>query len=585
MEILHIYGTNGAEISTVDLTPCGKTLLVGLVGGRLEISEAAAPGTEIVAALVRNEDGWLLASSKPDVPIVAGPKAEPDMQLMPGVVCAIAGYSFRLERDQASAGCMLLWRYERSNVVADAVVAGRNVVAVNNAVGTPSVNPALAGDVLFEFFPSADGIDVVSGTGEKRQRLTISAGTLFAVGGFEAMYLSSADAEQAMKTSAPFRWPSRKPLRELMIGVGVLVALLFVCCVMKLVEGHYRSELATPMGAAVSEPMYDHTPYQDSSDFGADYEVKFYRSLPSILGAETQPLASDLVRTGQMPNFTNDTAVSRRVQFLNDVTEIQKIVRSGRWEELEPKLKGVDREMFTLSDADDFYREAEELLTALTKTFPSYVRAYVNGGTDLGVITGNYRRKFEELRKGNRFMTGVTLGREERLSEERAAAVKAFVAERDRARSVKMLTVEQTMTLTDSYLALADALSDAYYQDIVVICRKQITDLVDRLSTEVIKTAEATGDSSVLARLGPLAELGAMMDMPEERVADWRRRAQVAKKELMVRYQKLYQEYRLKAGNDRAAALKALDEMLEIGFADSPYYGWAVREKEKIERK
>ena len=586
MELLHIYGSDGTELPSEDLSSRTKSILICRDGDRLVLSEAAATGVEVVAALVRNEDGWALASSKPDVMVTSGPKSAPDMQLIPGLVCGIAGYSFRLERDKSTSGCMLLWRYDRSKIVADGVIAGRNVVAENAASGKPCVNPALAGDTLFEFFPAADGIDVVTGTGEKRTRQSISSRTLFAVGGFEAMYLSAEDAEAAMKSSSPFSWPSRKPRRWLLLG---LLALMGLCALVGMFYMRHQAllrQLAIPRSAQQVAPMFGHNPYEDASDRETIFELHFYRSLPLVLGPDPSPIADDLIRAGQLPQFTNNVTAARRVRFLNDVKKVQILVRSGRWDELRTVLNGLDKEMFTLSDAQDFYNDAVELLNLVNVVQPARVRKLLEGQLSVEEADRSGKAMFAALQTNNLFMTGATLKRERARSGERRSVILAFLEKRRRLEEQgEKATSAEIAAFTDAFCALRDQMTDSAYAAVLDSTVKTLQDAV-RKDAEVLMKLESNALNDIrIVKLVTLADLGGQLGVPEDEIATWRKRARDASGRLALRYQKSYQLYRLKIGSDRDLALKTLDEMIAIGFTESPYYRWALREKERVSKK
>ena len=586
MEILHIYGPDGSELPSEDLSTRTKSILICRDGSRLALSEAAAAGAEVVAALVRNEDGWALASSKPDVMVTSGPKSAPDMQLLPGLVCGIAGYSFRLERDKATSGCMLLWRYDRSKIVADGVIAGRNIVAENAADGRPCVNPALAGDTLFEFFPAADGIDVVTGAGEKRTRQSISARTLFAVGGFEAMYLSSEDAAAAMKSPSPFSWPSRKPRRWLLLG---LLALFGLCALVGMSYMRHQAllrQLAIPRCAQQVAPMYGHVSYEDASDRETIFELHFYRSLPLILGADPSPIADDLIRAGQLPQFTNNVTAARRVRFLQDVKKIQLLVRSGRWDELRAALDGLDREMFTLSDAQDFHHDAVELLNLVNVVQPTRVCQLLEGKITVEEADRSGAAMFANLQTNNLFMTGATLKRERARSAERRSVILAFLEKRRRFdEKGDNAEITEIAELTDAFCALRDQLTDSAFASALDSTVKTLQDAVRRGTDALMKLKPDAVNDLRVARLSALADLGGQLGIPEAEIAAWRTRAKDATGRLALRYQQSYQLYRLKIGSDRDLALKTLEEMIAIGFTESPYYRWALREKERVSKK
>jgi len=587
MELLHIYGSDGKEVCTEELSARTKPIKVCRRDGKIELCESVAPGSEVVAALIRNEDGWALASSSLSEPVVAGPKSAPDMQLLPGLVCSIAGHTFRLERDQASTGNLMLWRYAGSKVVADSVFAGRNVVAENASDGKPCVNPAIAGETLFEFFPAAESIDIVTGSGEKRHRLSVSANTLFNVGGFEGMYMSSGDAATAMKTSAPFSWPSRGPRRGLLLGLLILAGLCAFAATLKMRLDALGAELAKPRGAVQVAPIFDHSPYDDASDERARYDLSFYRALSTVLQPEPTDVAEDLVRVGQTSAISNDAVVVRRVKFLNDVKDIQTLIQSARWDELQPKLDTVDREMFTLGDAADFLADAKDALDIIASTQPKRLSAFLFSNepvTKEEVLA--WQADMEKRIAQNRFFEGDMRHRELAVRTERAETAIAFRTAFDNVRAVgSKATPQQIVALTDAYCNMRDVLLENIYADIMQKVRTQISECAADIAATVLAESDKTHSMLPMAKLFPLAELGNQVGVAQDTLDKWTNAAKAARKTLDTRYQDLYRAYRVKGPSDPKAGADFLKEMIEIGFVESPYYRWALREKERNSKK
>ena len=592
MELLHVYDGAGQELFVRDLAGETKPQLILVRDGRAAIAETASASDKVIGAFVRNEDGWSIASSSADVPVVSGPKSAPDMQLLPGMVCSVGGYAFRLERDSAATGCMLLWRVAGSNVVADAVVAGRNVVATGTAEGKPSVNPPLVVDELFEFFPAVDGLDVLTGVGEKRTRLQVPAGTLFSVGEFEGMYLAAADAEAAMKTSNPFSWPARGSRRALMGGLAALLGLFLVAAMINTWNGHLDRLLEGPRGAVESEPLSDHSDYVDNLDREAIYEIAFYRSLPDVLGPEPSPVAYDLIARGEVPEFTNNVEITRRVRFLKDVINIQTDINSGRWEMLSNTMARIDRKMFVLSDADRFYRDAQSVATYITSTMPDAVyeaTRYDPDCTDVVERVQAWFASLESFQTNNIFLSGITLKREVARNAARRDAVVAYLkARRDAASEdqTEDYVAKDFIDLREAFCDMREQLSDSAYSQIVVREKEGIRKALPLAVAFIVRRAEADpqhGDAK-LAVLEDLCELAETVEVDPERTAEWRALAVDAGRRLDRKFRSLYQTYRLSAASDPGKAREALDAMLDLGEVKSPFRTWALKEKEKLEK-
>ena len=84
MENLKIYGTDGKVILERDLGGEKGPLMV-LAGDAPRLVDAVEQGAEILGALVRDEDGWVLASAKTDLPVASGSKRAQSSPLAAGV--------------------------------------------------------------------------------------------------------------------------------------------------------------------------------------------------------------------------------------------------------------------------------------------------------------------------------------------------------------------------------------------------------------------------------------------------------------------------------------------------------------------
>ena len=200
MELLKILNAGGRELLVRDLAKERGPLLVIADGEGVRLDVAAAPDDRVIGAVIRTEDGWNLATSDASSPVVAGAKSGGDLPLVGGSALMLGGFVFRLESDVAVSGRILLWRVDRGPVSSENVVSGRNVVAVDGLSDRLAVNPAVARDTLCEFYPSAEGIEVIAADGS---RLSVPAAHVFACGSFEGIVLEASEALEAMKTDVP----------------------------------------------------------------------------------------------------------------------------------------------------------------------------------------------------------------------------------------------------------------------------------------------------------------------------------------------------------------------------------------------
>ena len=145
---LEVFSPEGELLLERDLAEVPSPLMI-LAGDSPQLVEAVPQGAEVLGALVRDEDGWTLASAKEDTPVLSGPKSGADFHLTAGVACSLGPWLFRIEREGLATGTVLLWRVGSSDIAADPLAQGRNVVA-GEKDGSSAVNPAIAANVLCE---------------------------------------------------------------------------------------------------------------------------------------------------------------------------------------------------------------------------------------------------------------------------------------------------------------------------------------------------------------------------------------------------------------------------------------------------
>ena len=77
MEKLKIFSKGGETLLERDLAGAERPLMI-LAGEKPELVEVVPSGADVLGALVRDEDGWTLASAKADMPVSSGPKSGSD---------------------------------------------------------------------------------------------------------------------------------------------------------------------------------------------------------------------------------------------------------------------------------------------------------------------------------------------------------------------------------------------------------------------------------------------------------------------------------------------------------------------------
>ena len=139
MENLKIYGQDGKAVLERDLAEDKGPLMV-LAGDVPRLVDVVEQGVEVIGALVRDEDGWVLASAKADLPVVSGSKRSPSSPLASGVSCSLGPWAFRLDTAVVAGGPVLLWRVGSGALAVERLVQGRNTVVVADD-GSIAVNP------------------------------------------------------------------------------------------------------------------------------------------------------------------------------------------------------------------------------------------------------------------------------------------------------------------------------------------------------------------------------------------------------------------------------------------------------------
>ena len=579
-ERLKIFSANGDMLLERDLSEVTKPLML-LAGETPQLVETVPQGADVLGALVRDEDGWTLASAKGDMPVSSGPKTGPDFHLTAGVACVLGSWVFRMESESSGTGTVLLWRVGSSAIAADPLIQGRNHVASAGG-GAYAVNPPVAGVELCSIFPTADGVDVTD-PGGTSHRLSVPFATLFAVGPFQAMALPAADAAAAVKSGNPFSWPARHTragLMAMMMVVGLVG--LAVLSLVKEKRG-LDAAIAAKHGPEQIAPKASGRVSATSDEDALVYENSFFRSLPLILGAERSPITQDLIQRGRqiaghvggVRAKENERMIQDILGFLKSVDDIQGAVRKGDWIALRETLAATDKSMFTRCDADKFRTDAQELVDFATVALPRFFASASEAGASGFADNEKRIKEFFKSLEDNVFMSGEIVRRERDNAEVRWQALASYVPARERFLASPK---ESGVGLRDAWADLVDAFDSDDAAFAPMLKRER-----ERLVKTILKRAESA-DSVELIRLSLLGEA---VGVENDELAKWRARAAAARRELSKRYRELYSDYRMRSAvaPDTSGTLAVLDEMIALGLEDNPYHQWALREKVRVQSK
>lgn len=573
-EMLKVYSESGELLLERDLGGETNPLLV-LGGDKPTLAETVPEGAETLGALVRDADGWTLASANGDRPVTSGPKSGVDFHLATGVSYSLAGYVFRLESEAVEADEMLLWRRGRSAIAADRLVKGRNVFATRPGGNSIEVNPAVVGEELCEMFVTRDGLDVQT-SGENALRLSVPRNTLFSVGDVHAMVMGADEAAKAVHTSNPFAWPSRGLRAALLFALLIAAAIALGAVYLNREADRLDRAAAADTGAERVE-----MPSMKQADVSAElmdnlamvYEISFFRSLGAVLKPERQPMTADLIERGE--RFGDRTNIVRMVTFLKDVDAIQKTTHDGDWEGLGKVLGGVDAEMFNFCDADSFLDDAREVHAFVTRVIPETVVAILHKGTEEAPVDeASVSAKFDEL-KDNVFLSGEVVRRERSNAQLQLDVLRQYVPARIRYFRDAEDSGAQLLEAWFRFLEVFDE-EDETFRAAVAAEREAIR--------KVIVERASNARAVVLIRL---CDLGEAVGIDAKSLAGWREKAKGERKKLDVEYHDLYSRYRMITAvtPDSKEARDILDRMIALGLDDNRFHQWALREKERINTK
>lgn len=583
MEKLKIFSKGGETLLERDLAGAERPLMI-LAGEKPELVEVVPSGADVLGALVRDEDGWTLASAKADMPVSSGPKSGSDFHLTAGVPCAIGPWVFRIEREGALTGTVLLWRVGASQVVADPLLPGRNIVSAGPD-GTYSVNSAVGGEEMCSIFPTADGADV-SSKDSASERLAVPFSALFGVGRLQAMVMDADDAAKAVGSGSPLSWPSRGT-RTGLLSMLLVVGLVSLAA-LALVKKTARTEelLAGKRGPELVERRLFKSTVRSTDEDAFVFESTFFRTIPLIAKAERSPLTGSLMRRGRqlLEHLGGKNAeetrkmIEENLSTLQTIDAIQDAVHKGNWNALRQALAAADRSWFSHCDAEGFYDDAVEVATFVADVLPKFFVAVAN--SDSAALEGEGARLneyFGEL-ADNIFMSGEIVRRERDIAQMRWEALAAYRKARDAFFASPDASIAE---LRDAWANFDDAFEsgsdDESFAPMLANERRV-------LSETILKRAEEGAEPAALVSL---CSLGETIGVEESKLAGWRRKAEGIRRELQAKYRKMYSDYRMltAVSPDSPEAIGILDGMIALGLRENQFHKWALREKERLASK
>lgn len=569
MELLKILNAEGRELLVRDLAEERGPLLVIAEGESVRLGVSAASDDRVIGAVIRTEDGWNLASSDSSSPVVAGAKSGGDLPLVGGSALVLGGFVFRLESDVAVSGRVLLWRVDKGTVSSENIVSGRNVVAVDGLSDRLTVNPAVARDIVCEFYPAADGVEVIAADGS---RLSVPAAQIFACGRFEGIVLEGSEAVAAMKSRRPFSHPGRHVRERLLFALVGAATVIFGAAFLNRMTRAAEARLAEPRGAVRVASTWKGGGVSTYSDDAYLYMLSAYREMPVILGPRPSPTAADLIRRAEL--LKDDPDVVRMAAFLRQVTELQEVVLSCRWNELDALLAKVDREMFVRADGLVFLDDIRELSVCANTTAPRLITEITDiACTNHVALQAKAEKALADLHD-NIFGNAPEVRRYLDQAANMREDVVAYVTARERL----LEKGEGINELRTVFSLLRAELDEPAYEPLFARETKLWqTYLTERIATILAESEK--GGSAAVGSLTGLCELAEDMGVPAERLQTWNEEVKRISRKLETRCQSLYQQYRLTAGSDPAAAERILDELISISAGNEKFNGWANREK------
>ncbi len=577
MERLLILSSDGKKILERDVSAEKGPLLVVKDAEGLHLAASTSAGDAVMGALVRDEDGWTLASATAGADVVSGPKKAGSLPLLAGQQLLLGGFIFKIEGESAQSGRVLVWRLGRSPVAADAVLAGRNVVTYDAVTGLAAVNPAIQDNVLFEFYPDVQGVEVVSRTGE---HLTVAENAAFEVGDFRAIVLPHADAAAAMKTRYPFAWPTRRMRRVLVLSIAAILGAFIVSGLVN--QSAAMLESLSHSGSAVAQQTEATVHFSNDSlnDDRYLFLFTFYRDLPIILQAEESLVSHDLLkRLEDVPNASDLVPLKTLIE---SIICCQRGMATDRWQMIDDVIKNVPRRLFETYGADAFYDDVVELIGLIRESLPEIVlRETVYGGGDSENLYSRIVKTVQGL-EDNRFITADTVYSLIAKIRINIELLRDYIKARDALLGVKgqppLETPNAIADVTRTFAVLVSIIDNAPGMEGYV-------PLLDR-EKKLLRTRLETWTSRP-GLLDAAIDLAAVVGVDEAQLETWRHQVIAQRRAVDEQVRRLYREYRLKVRNNPARARDILNEILKATDTDqkSPFRAWAEREvgKEKKE--
>jgi len=580
MEKLKIVNVRGEVVLEQDLTGKDGPILLVEKADKVELAQDVSADDRVLGALIRTVDGWDIASSDPAEPVRSGPKAQGSMPMLSGTSLSLGKFVFALETEKAEARDMLIWRVGKSDFAADALLPGRNVLAVDQVTNRLLLNPMLPKEVSFMFFLTSDGIETVANDGS---HLAVPRQIRFSCGEFEGMVLAAAEATQAIKERNPFAYPSRGIWQKLLFWTVGAFAFLAIAGKLHKEALSVERQTASRNGAEwVCEPL---TEVCVDSDYDAlAFKFAALRDMPLVLGPVRTQTASDLIdRARSLPDGSK---VAETVAFIKSVTDIQDLANAGRWDDLGQAVDRAHDDVFAYYDATDFLSDARTLAclfrTDLPRLYNDLMFSPVSKSAALTNAVAAFRGRLKEnvfcgSDKVRVFIDDID------VRQETAREVARRVG---RISSSVPLSADELLELRILLARVKADFDEPAYRTMVADLRKRLAEYATREVNAALGAYEADKKASdrTFVRVAPLCDLCEDAGVDSVVVAKWRDKSREIGRLLDKRYRELYQRYRLGGAMDRETALQIIEEMLTVGGPEGKFRKWALREKARLNK-
>ncbi len=602
METLCLHRITGESLLTLDLTDKKQTLILG-TAPTADISLAEylrpedAPVASIAAALVRDEDGWLLAAADPEQPLLLGTGKVLEARLSPGVACRIGDLLFHLEGEALSRSAVtLLWKSKGIKETHCApLLDGSNTVATLPGSEVLELNPPVVGKMFCRIVLEGETVTVLmpeSDTGTA-EWLRVGLGDGFCVGGFTGVALPTVEAEKALKTRTPLAWPGRKIRTRLnlyLIG-GLLLATLMMMVMHKIHETEAliadRNSVSRERPAMQASFLADVTTLPDDVRV---YELDFHRSLTSILTAQRQPNADFLLDRGAVllaraeaeKNASLIESIGRKVTLLRDVRTIKEAILNAQWTVLRDAVANADQEVFHYYDGELFLSDAQELNTFLSETLPALFNAAANISTEEFAKADQALTAGLEGLRDNRFATTEIATLLQTTAHNRWAALRAYVDARATFLANPLDPTASAHAL-ETFSDLEDLFADASEGMVRLAENERI-----RLNDIACSALRAQLENPTQIRLSDekalreLARFLRAIDGDRAIEQETLHVVETMSREATRQWRALHTQYRLQTISNDPKASETLNAMLALGPSDNPFYQWALREQARV---